>query len=237
MKIPVIYVLLALLLCGATCRHDNKLLGVIPVSPTTDKISKSVEAAAATTQQARTDVQTAKQHAQDGDARAAVPPLVSADGKLGTTLDHLAKANMQIEDYKVAVKERDGTINSMVRENAKLQKENQKLRDSFTRKIRTVLGVIAGVLLLAGLFCLASKFIPALAFFPGIRLSLPLLAASFTVGFIAINLNLIMFWTGIVLGIAALAGAVWGFIHLLNYKPAKQVTVKDLCKMRLRKEK
>lgn len=224
--IPLVLVLSLLVV---SCDKSKKLFNaMIPVAPSTGKIAQAVDGATDSAEKARTEVQTAKEFTQVGNAKSAHPHLETADTQLGDALQQLSKAHQEIEDYKVAVSVRDRAIDATAKDNAKLKKENQKLKDAFTKKIRTVLGVVAGVLMLAGLFCVASKFIPALAFFPGFRLSLPLLLGSAVVGYIAVNLSLIMFWTGIVLGVALLASAVWGFIHLLNYKPAKRVVLKDL---------
>lgn len=214
------------------CSSTNTSTDDVPPAPSVTDIQGAVNDAQTKTVSARQDVQTAIGFTERGDARSAGAPLNSADGKLAGAIDDLSQAHQQIEDLKLALKARDDALLAKTIECEKrlekMRKENEKLKNQFSSKIRRILGAIAAAFIGFGVLCCASKLVPALAFFPGLRIGIPMLCAGFVMVWVTIYFNAIVFWTGIALGVALLGVIAYALIHTLNAVPPEKVTVKTL---------
>ena len=158
----------------------------MPPTPTIAAASNTVAGAFAKVESAHGDVKTARVKAEAGDAPGAVPPLASADNKLGAALadrdkareqgaelqariDALARGHeAQVAAYKSQISNLESLASAATAANKKLAAENAKLKNEVMRKAQLTIGGVGSALLLAAIGCAVAGV--WFGFAPGVRI-------------------------------------------------------------------
>lgn len=174
---------------------------------------------------AQTNVQAGLEFVRAGDAVNAVPPLENADLDLTAALVQLDVAKSQVSALEAENKVLATAYQKQVaaKDKALVSANNEilKLKNEVTRKLRIWLGSFAGFFLLAGIVSVVAKIY--LSFVPGIKIGLACGTVGLVLAFFAINLQWIVLWTGIAMGVSILALIAYSVFGLFKHQPVPGV--------------